>query len=274
MKFKRIILDEEIEAQKLLSSSEALKEITFRQLFIIGKYYFSRGMTTQNVRKKMKEYCSRYNLYNEVLQNSSFEYALKKSKLYSGLKKSDYKISITKSEFDILKKIPRKYYRLSLYILFVSKIEHYQNFNKRSNKKTRNFLVYSNHSIKEYYLNLGRAVSDNEENEIVNELTKFGFMEPIIYGRGGRLTWIISCANFENKDSIFIIDGRLEFNLQVKWYCLKCEKIIENNSYNNNKYCGDCYRNMRKEKNSKRKKDKRNVLKIPPLKVNDGGKGF
>jgi hypothetical protein len=259
MKFKRIILDEELEAKKLLSSSEVLKEITFRQLFIIGKYYFSQGMTTQNVRKKMKEYCFRYNLYNEVLQNSSFEYALKKSKLYSGLKKSDYKISIKKSEFDILKKIPRKYYKLGLFILFVSKIEHYQNFNKGSSKKTRNFLVYSNYSIKEYSMNLGKPISDNEENIIVNELVRNGFMEPIIYGRGGRLTWIISCANFENKDSIFIIDGSLDFNSQVKWYCSRCGNILENKS-KRHEFCDNCYREIRKEKDVKRKRKAKKII--------------
>lgn len=258
MKFKKIILDEELEAQKLLSSSEALKEITFRQLFIIGKYYFSQGMTTQNVRKKMKEYCSRYNLYNDVLQNSSFEYALKKSKLYSGLKKSNYKISITKSEFDILKKIPRKYYKLALYILFVSKIEHYQNFNKRSSKKTRNFLVYSNHSIKEYSMNLGKPISELEECRIGYELSKVGFIEPILYGKMG-FGWVVSCANFENKNSIFIIDGSLDFNSQIKWYCQRCENILENKS-KRHEYCSNCYHEIRKEKDIKRKRNTKKTI--------------
>jgi len=258
LKFRKIILDEEFEAQKLLSSSEALKEITFRQLFIIGKYYFSQGMTTQNVRKKMREYCSRYNLYNEVLQNSSFEYALKKSKLYSGLKKSNYKISITKSEFEILKKIPRKYYKLGLYILFVSKIEHYQNFNKRSSKKTRNFLVYSNHSIKEYSMNLGKPISEDEENLIGYELSKSGLLEPILYGRRG-FGWIVPGASFQNKDSVFIIDGSLDFNCQIKWYCVNCGVVLDNKSKKHD-FCEGCYIQKKKEKDAERKRNSRKFV--------------
>lgn len=241
-KAKRIILDERIEAERILSS-EPEKYITFRTMLLLGKYFYSFGLSNREVKKKLCDYCVKSEGFNFVLRGFTIDKALKKAKMYN-LKSSDYRIPITEKEILKLKVLPHKDYRLALYIIFITKLEHFQKLtNDKVKSKAKSFTPYFNHDLKTAFYNFNtvtksnnKGVSAKEELEILHRLCMAKIIEPTY-----RKSLIVKCIDFDNSRNIeFIIDASKDFISQIQYYCMSCGDKVDKTKKNN--YCSNCYR--------------------------------
>lgn len=240
---KKIILDEEKEAERLLSSPTG--EINYNKLSLMAKYLYSKGMNKKNVYSKIIEYCRKSEVFNIIFFEKMISDVVRKSKIYTP-KKSNFKISITKKEVDVIKTLSHRYYKIALYMLFVAKIEKYQSYKKEKKLKTISFRTYLNYDIESAMYSSGFETSKKEIFLIGEKLVDCGFGRPIL----GTYNWEVYCADFDSKDSEFVIDGDLDFDGQIKYYCIKCgNSCVKSKKHD---FCESCYFVKVKEDTRKR----------------------
>lgn len=238
-KANRVILDEEKEAENILSSPTG--EIMYDKVFLIGKYFYSKGYSRKKVHLEILKYCEKSELFNVIFSSRMINYVLNKSKSYK-LRKSNFKISITKKEVDVIKSLPHRYYRVALYMLFVAKMEKYQTFKKEKKAKNKSFRTYFNYDLESAMYSSGLPTSKKEIISMGEKLFDCGFGEPIL----GTYKWEIFIADFNSRDSEFVIDGDLDFESQIKYYCLQCGKKTEKPK--KREYCDECYSSYRRNR--------------------------
>lgn len=251
-KAKLIIFDEKGEAEKLLSQPPE-KYITYKTMMLICKYYYSLGFDSKKVKKLLIDYCNSSEYFNFTLSEEKLNRAVRKAKLYS-LNSFNYRIPITKNEVNKLKVLSHKDYRLALYILFITKLERYQNI-KKKNAKAKTFSPYFHYDLRTAYYNMMRnfgngnqTITKKEALDIFRRLYKAKILKPMI----NKETIMVLCADFENKGTEFIIDASKPFLEQVKYYCLLCGK--ETAKSRNHDFCKECY--SEKRKNDKLEKNR------------------
>ena len=233
---KKIILDEEKEAKRLLS--EPPSSTRYRDLLILSKYFINKGFQKNEIKDKLLEYCESSGVYNYIVEGNILDGAIKKSYLYE-FKQTGLKIGITKKECDILKKLSHKDYRIALYILFISKLEKFQKID-RDKKKPKKFDCYFNHEIGDAVYNCSSSkMSKKAIYDLSNRLYKNGILEPIL-GRNW-VYWKILCADFDGKKFEFILDSSVDFSCQIKYYCITCGKQLSQKSKMRDD-CNDCYK--------------------------------
>lgn len=240
---RKIIIDERGEVEKILASPPE-KYVSFEVMKLIAKYYYDKGYTYKETKKKLIQYCKQSG-FNLVLREQTIDNALKKAKFLS-LKSNDYKIPITNREVEKLRVLSHKDYRLALYMLFIAKLEKYQNISKKKNK-SKSFSIYFNYDIRTAYYNMinedsnnTKTISEREERETLRRLVLAGILVPTL-----NATHELLCADTENNKNIaFIIDASKPFLGQVVYYCAKCGKRIEAKSTQHD-LCKVCYKEKR-----------------------------
>lgn len=240
---KRIIIDEEKEALRLLSADKVFFD--YGALRILSKYYFSLGLQPSEVKKQITKYLQKVEFYNETFYEADIDNIIKKARFYK-LKRADLKIAITKKEVDVLKVLNHKDYRVALYMLFLAKAEKYQSI-KKGQKKTKSFKTFLNHDIKSCAYAVGVSLNSKQTLQLGRRLYLAGVIEPILLEN----TLIITCAS-DDKKIEFVIDGKEDFLSQIKYYCVKCgEVVISKRKYHD--LCDNCYKEKVREKDRLRK---------------------
>lgn len=243
----KIIIDEEQEALRILSSNE--KFFNYKSIVLLAKYYYGLGLDTRKVKKQISEYLRKIEFYNPAFYDDDVDKIIKKNKFYS-LKRADVKIAITKKESMVLKKLNHKDYRVAVYMLFLGKLEKFQSM-KKNEKKTKGFSTFSNHDIKSCAYNVGINLTHKEAMMLYHRLYLAKIIEPLYMDAR-----LIICANYDDKDVEFIIDGKKDFLPQIKYYCSNCGRmILEKAKYH--EFCSECYRVDLKRRNADIQRRKR-----------------
>lgn len=237
------------EADKLLKFPPS--EIEYKNIFLVCKLLYSQGMTTKELKKKIFEYARKIPSYNDILHKDMIEKIIIRSKAYS-LKRSDINIAITRNEIQKIKKFPHKIYKIALYILFLSKLEKFQDYNKNDTSKPKKFKTYLNYSIKTVCYNIGINLTDKEFFEMCHELTRLGIIYPTL---NTTESWVVLIADYDDKNIEFIIDANKQFSDQVKYYCINCGNQCEKSKRHD--LCKDCYKiDLRNRKNISDRKNR------------------
>ena len=232
VKADKIIIDEEREAKRLLENPEPF--FSFRSLMILAKYYYSLGLQPKDVKKEIQKYLSHIEFYNNEFYEKNIDKLIKKSRLFS-LKRADIKVAITKKEIAILKKLSHRNYKIALYMLFLGKVEKYQHI-KKGEKRARNFKTFLNYNVQSCAYNIGINLTNNQAMKLGHELYLAGVIEPTYVEDG----IVLVCANDDNKNIEFVIDGKEDFLSQIKYYCTKCGNMTE--KFKRHDYCAECYK--------------------------------
>lgn len=246
-KSKKIIIDEEREALRLLGNRENF--FNYKSIGLLARYFYGLGLDTKNVKKQIIEYLKGVEFYNSAFYDSDVDKIIQKNKLFS-LKRADVRIAITKKESKILKKLCHKDYKIATYILFLGKLEKYQGVKKAKNK-TRGFKTFFNHDIKSCAYNVGVNLTFKEAMLLSHRLYLAGIIEPLYMD-----ACIIPCANYDDKEVEFIVDGKQDFLPQLKYYCTECGSMIsEKGKYH--EFCGECYQKDLRKRNAEIQRRKR-----------------
>lgn len=257
---KKIVLDEALEAERILSQPPG-KYISMKDMILICAYYYGKGLDTKNVRKKLVSYCSGSDYFNFTIRDKSIDKAITLGKMRV-LKSSDYKIAITKKEVDRIKKLPYLEYKIALYMLFIAKLDKYQKIRKKE-KRAKSFSLYFNYDFKTAYYNVvneknafngnlllaKKGISRDKEIEMVNHLISSGVVSLTL-----TKNFKINFADFENaKNVAFIIDATKPFFSQIKYYCIECgTETIKNKRHD---FCENCFQqDLRKRKTESMRK--------------------
>lgn len=238
-KGRRIVLDERKEVEKILSSPTL--NIDYRKIFKIAKYYYEEGLKENQVEQKILEYCYKSDVFNIYFFRDMIDKILKDAKSYH-LRKSNQNVAITKKEIDVLKKLPHKIYRIALYILFISKFEKYQILSKKKLNKARGFRTYFNYSLETALYSVqdlkgdANRLSKKEEVEIGKILTNSGIIKMVF---SIKPAWEVLISDFESKDVEFAIESNLDFDNQIKYYCIRCGNVCAKSKKHD--FCEDCY---------------------------------
>ncbi len=255
-KGSRIILDEKLEVEKILSFPTL--NIDYKKIFKIAKYYYEEGLNTRQVEEKILEYCNKSDVFNIYFFRDMIDRILKDAKSYH-LRRSNQNIAITKKEIDVLKKLPHKIYRIALYILFISKFEKYQILSKKKLNNKRGFKTYFNYSLESALYSVqelkggANRLSKKEEIEIGRVLTKAGIIKMIFSIKSA---WEVIISDFESKDVEFAIVSNLDFDSQIKYYCVKCGNECKKSKKHD--FCENCFsEDLRKRKAESVRKTRR-----------------
>lgn len=230
-KSKKIIIDEEAEALRLLANGE--KTFNVKSITILSKYYFSLGLKPSNVKKNIIEYLCKFNILFELDYEDVIDKIIFKNR-YVSMKRADVVISITTSEMLLLKKLPHKDYLIALYALFIAKLEKLQILKKRNINKLKSFKTFLNHDLKSCAYNVGVNLSELESMKLSNRLYVANILEPTFTG-----SYILKCADYDSKDLSMVIEGKKDFVSQVKYYCIECGNETEKSKRHD--YCKSCY---------------------------------
>jgi len=247
MKQTSIKYDEEKLALEILSNKSP-KMISARDAGVLCRYYYDLGLDTKKVRKKIYEFYSMHMDINSMVDNSVLDSIIQRNKLLV-LKKSA-NIPITKKEMEVLKKLSHKDYKIAVYILFIVKLEKFQNI-KKKDTKLRSFKYLLWHDIRSCALSVGISLSEQKSKELLHRLYEVGFAEPTLLGDYRRQSPIsIICADSSNGKNIeMVIEGKKDFLSQLKYFCVSCGKQAQKSKMHD--FCQICYK-------EKRKTDKKN----------------
>jgi hypothetical protein len=248
-KSKRIVIDEEKEVARILSTTE--KEFSYKSIYLLSKYYYSLGLSKKCVKNNIVEYLNKIEFNNDVFYEDDLEKILTKSKFYP-MKRADLHVGITKSEIDVLKNLSHKDYKVALYILFLGKINKYQSI-KIKETKAKSFKTFLNYNIKTCAYNVGIQLSEKEAFLLGHRLSLAGVIEPTLIED----TCVILCADYSDKKIEFIIDGKEDFLSQIKYHCTSCGKETKKNKHD---YCDECQSIKNKENNRKRVQKHRKIV--------------
>ena len=246
-----IVLDERLEVERILSSPSL--DFDYRKVFMLSKYYYEEGLSKNQVRNKILEYCEKSGVFNIYFFQDAIDKILKDSSLFH-LKKSNQNISITKKEINVIKKLPHKIYRIALYMLFVAKFEKYQVLSKKKINKAKGFKTYFNYNIQTALNSIQKIrggvnkLTKKEEIEFGKSIFQVGFAKPVFLSEA----WEIFVADFESKNVEFIIESEIDFDSQIKYYCLECGEVCNKSKMHD--LCEKCYDIKRKEYDRNRKK--------------------
>lgn len=233
----KILYDEEKFALEILSRTP--NSISLREAGVLCRYYYDLGLDTKKVKQKITEFYSLYFPANQITDGLLLDVITQRNKLLS-LKKSA-NIPITKKEIAILKKMPHKDYLVALYILFIVKLEKFQNINKKNNKKLKSFKYLLWHDIRSCALSVGISLTEKQGYEMLHRFYKVGFAEPTLIGDYNIISPILisGADSYNGKNIETVIEGKKDFVSQVKYYCVKCEKQTEKSKRHD--FCKACY---------------------------------
>lgn len=234
--------DEEKLALEILS--KVPKTISYKEVGVICRYYYDLGLDTKKVKEKIYDYYSSHIEINSVVDYVFLDKIIQKNRLLSLRKSAN--IPITKKEIEVLKKLNHKDYKIAIYILFLVKLEKFQNIKKKDNK-LRSFKYLLWHDIRSCSSSIGISLTEKKAKELLHRFYLVGFAEPTLLGDYKRQSPIcITCADSSNGKNIeMVIEGKSDFLSQIKYYCISCgRETIKSKMHD---YCQDCYREKRKE---------------------------
>lgn len=250
-----IILDETLEAEKILSSPNPV--IDYNKMLVIGKYfYYEKGFSKRDVEEKILEYCSRNETFNIYFFRDMIDRVLRDIKKRS-IKKDGQNVAITKKEISMLKVLPHKIYRIALYMLFISKFEKYQKLSINKIQRPVGFKTYCNYPIETIIYSLEKSRGDfnrfnkEEEKKIAKILLEKEVAKPVFLSRAFEML----IADFESKDVEFVIESIFDFDNQIKYYCLKCGGVCKKSKKHD--FCEGCYQiDLRNRKTEQKRKER------------------
>jgi len=236
-KAKRIIIDEEAEAVRLLENPEPY--FSYGSVKLLARYYYSHGYKKKDVRNMIYVYLDGMSGYNPIEHEKDIEDILKKAK-DAQLRKSGYNIAITKKEIEKLKVLPHKEYKIALYMLFLAKLGKHQPSKSKRPKNFKTFLKF--HDVKTCAYNVGINLTHRQSLQMAHRFYLAGIIEPTFIGDD---TIVVSCADDSNKDVAFIISGNEDFESQIKYYCVECGN--ETVKAKKHDFCTTCHSKKKRE---------------------------
>jgi len=245
------IFDELLYAEKLLANG-FVKFMSRKDLIILAKFYFFKGLDEEQIRKKLNMFCYKYNPeYNEIIFGNSIDTAIKKSKQGTLSIPSD--IVITKQEINRIKKIGNYRVEKVLFtILVCSKFYKQSSDVWHKNKDSEYWCTrFSVNAVLSPYLSLAKVYANRQEQEsIVYDLISRGYLLSDVNNpsKDGWLEVLYADNDCLQEDVFATISSR---DNMIDFYpsyliCSGCGKEIDKNG-NNKKYCGDCWKEKRKE---------------------------
>ena len=245
------IFDELLYAEKLLANG-FVKFMSRKDLIILAKFYFFKGLDEEQIRKKLNMFCYKYNPeYNEIIFGNSIDTAIKKSKQSALSIPSD--IFITKHEIDCIKRVSNYRVEKILFVILVcSKFYKQSSDIWHKNKDSEYWSTrFSVNAVLSPYLSLAKVYANRQEQEsIVYDLIDKGYLLSDVNNpsKDGWLEVLYADNACQPEDVFAVISSR---DNMIDFYppylvCLGCGKEIEKD-HNSRKYCGDCWKEKKKE---------------------------
>lgn len=246
---KNIEFDEINLAQDILKNGFRKGCLTIRELTILAKYYYNLGKTGNKLKKELIDFCEKNSVgFNEIAHRQTIIDAIKKAEKYN-LKLSD-DVPITISEMNIIRSLPMKYAKILFIMIVLAK------YNKKNPTRKKEDYIFDK---SKYYCNrnmraivgLARiAMSEDEILKMCQFLAKENkYIKPI---RERNSSYEVFCID-ENSDIEIIIKDMGKIVEYFPPYCEKCGTSIEKTG-KRQKYCKECYVEIRKEWDRKRKR--------------------
>lgn len=243
-----IILDEKAYAESLIKNgSQSLypkvKDVTF-----LAKYYYYIGLSTSEVKLKLKEYCFKTDKnFNMVVNGWKIKSAINTAKRYR--LKTIFPIMVTKAEVETIKQWKDYNYQKILFVLIVmAKFSKYSNTRIKSTVKTKainNF--YANETAIDIFKMARIFVRKNKRYDMFYKFHIAGILDFTRHD-----SFKIKCIVENSEPEIVVTDFD---NLVLHWqrFCgepvagCKCGRLFLRRS-NRHSMCRQCWKEHRKEK--------------------------
>jgi len=246
------IFDELVYAEKLLTSG-FVKFMSHKDLEILAKFYFFKQLDEEQTRKKLNEFCYKYNSeYNEVIFGKSIDDAIKKAKK-DKLHIPD-NIIITKSEIQRIKLMRNYRIEKLLFVVLVCAKYHKQVSEKWHKKKDPDYQsdkVFVN-PILSPYLSLSKVYANRKEQDIIkNDIMEKGYIVSTTKNKNpdGWLEILYADNDYLPENVFAEISSRdniIDF-YPPYFICLGCGKEIDKD-HNSRKYCQQCMDEKEKQR--------------------------
>jgi hypothetical protein len=233
-----------------LKEAEWMIENGFRNGFnsfsigIIARYFRYLNLEEKEITEKVFNFCKKYSIYNEILDEPIIIRQINKSKKYKLRVPID--INITENELNKIKELHNYRYEKVLFTMLV--LAKYEKNTNVSNKEIINENYYVNqkkptiyrlsHTAKKKNENILYELSQKELVENVTNITKY---------KNSDNTYLIKFTNIKDDSLIKIIITNIENIINFyPPYCEICGKNLEK-KYKTRKMCKDCAKEKQKE---------------------------
>jgi len=250
---KDINFDELKSAERILENGFDTGKINKKGVSLLSKLFFSKGMKTQEAKKRLVEFCYKNSSgFNDIMYRGLIEDAIKTGKKYY-LKQSDT-VCITKNELDIIRSLPVKYAKVLFVLLVLSKYNHDHNVkigSKEEDATTRGYCCYDN---TRKILSIAKITMSNDDIDKMGQFfIKHQYLYYDISEKKGRMPfeiWKILFAEDIGEIEIEVtdMDNIISF---LPAFCERCGKTIER--VGRQKYCEECTIKINRENTNKRK---------------------
>jgi predicted DNA-binding transcriptional regulator len=231
-----IIFDEKKYAEKMLRQGYLTRHKNVYELYILSKYYFHQGLTKEDVKCKIVEFCKAHDKHFTLdewykIINKTVNFA-SKNKLITGKE-----VTITQKELDTIKKLDNlNEQKVAFVMLVLYKFYDYKKFEVK---------------IEDLYRLCKLNLNSKTKLEILHSLTSKGLIDIAMGGKrwvkfaDKKGTPVIVIKNFDDFIYEYLRHIGEKIGVCSKENCGKLFKITGKN----HKMCRECWKEHRKEQN-------------------------
>lgn len=247
MTYKRDIwFDELKKAEYIFENGFDAGRVSKREVSLLSKLFFSKGMKTKEVRKRLSEFCHRNSVgFNDVIYRGLLDDAIKNGKKYY-LEQSDI-VPITKKELDIIKSLPTKYSKFLFVMLVFAKYNNVHSVIKRTEENNSSKSYYAYNTIRDILSRARITMSNSDIDDMCKYFLKQGYIDYNISEKKGRNPfeiWKVLFVDAEGESEIIVgnMDDIISF---LPAFCERCGGNI--NRIGRQKYCENCWKEKHRE---------------------------